>query len=73
METYDAQKTDTEARQASHNHGNLWVLIVSTAIVVAAFLLIYFRVLRRHATQRSGGLTANRPCGSRRFPATTSL
>ncbi|MEO6395594.1 MAG: hypothetical protein ABIO40_06750 [Devosia sp.] len=42
METYDAQKTDTEARQASHAHANLWVLLVSTAIVVAAFLVIFF-------------------------------
>jgi hypothetical protein len=41
METYDAHKSDTEARQASHTHRNLWVMVISMAIVIAAFALIY--------------------------------
>ncbi len=42
METYDSHKSDTEARQASHTHANLWVMLISLAIVVAAFAVIYF-------------------------------
>ncbi|MEQ1770275.1 MAG: hypothetical protein ABL879_10585 [Devosia sp.] len=42
METYDAHKTDTEARQGSHTHANLRVMLISLAIVIAAFLVIYF-------------------------------
>lgn len=41
METYDAHKSTTEVRQASHTHKNLWVLLISTAVVIAAFALIY--------------------------------
>lgn len=41
METYDARKSTTEVRQASHTHKNLWVLLISTAIVIAAFAVIY--------------------------------
>ncbi len=42
METYDAHKTDVEARQASRRLGNFWVLIISTAVVVALFAIIIF-------------------------------
>ncbi len=41
MEVYDAKKTATEVRQASPRLGNFWVLIVSTALVVALFAIIY--------------------------------
>jgi hypothetical protein len=41
METYDAHKTATEARQASPRLDNFWVLIISTAVVVAVFAIIF--------------------------------
>lgn len=41
MEVYDPHKTTTEIRQASPRLGNFWVLIVSTALVVALFAIIY--------------------------------
>jgi uncharacterized membrane protein len=41
MEVYDAKKSSTEVRQANHRLGNLWVLIVSTALVVGLFAIIY--------------------------------
>lgn len=41
MEVYDAKKSTTEVRQANHRLGNFWVLIVSTALVVALFAVIY--------------------------------
>lgn len=41
METYDANKSTTEVRQGSHTHKNLWVLLISSAIVIAAFAIIY--------------------------------
>ena len=41
MEVYDPHKTTTEVRQASPRLGNFWVLIVSTALVVALFAIVY--------------------------------
>ena len=41
METYDAHKTATEARQASPRLDNFWVLIISTAVVIAVFAIIF--------------------------------
>jgi hypothetical protein len=41
METYDAHKTDVEARQASRRLDNFWVLIISTAAVIALFAIIF--------------------------------
>ena len=41
MEVYDPHKSTTEVRQASPRLGNFWVLIVSTALVVALFAIIY--------------------------------
>ena len=45
METYDAHKTATEARQASPRLDNFWVLIISTAVVVAVFAIIFLLFL----------------------------
>jgi uncharacterized membrane protein YbhN (UPF0104 family) len=42
MDTYDAHKTDVQARQGSRRLDNFWVLIISTAVLVAAFAIIYF-------------------------------
>ena len=39
--TYDAQKTATEARQASHRKMNLRVLVLSLLGVVVLFGIIY--------------------------------
>lgn len=41
METYDPQKTATEARQASPRKMNLRVLVFSLVGVVVAFVVIY--------------------------------
>lgn len=41
MEVYDPHKTTNEVRQASGRLGNLWVLIISTVLVVALFAIIY--------------------------------
>lgn len=41
MDTYDAHKTDVEARQASRRLGNFWVLIISTFVVVALFAILF--------------------------------
>ena len=41
METYDAHKTTTEVRGANKQLGNFWVLIVSTAVIVALFAIIF--------------------------------
>jgi len=41
MKVYDPHKTTTEVRQASPRLGNFWVLIVSTALVVALFAIIF--------------------------------
>lgn len=41
METYDAHKTATEARQGSPRLGNFWVLIISTGLVVVLFAIIF--------------------------------
>ena len=41
METYDAHKTTTEVRQANRTLDNFWVLIISTAAIVALFAIIF--------------------------------
>lgn len=41
METYDPNKTTTEVRQANRSMDNFWVLIISTAAVVALFAIIF--------------------------------
>ncbi|MBI4922013.1 MAG: hypothetical protein HY834_09710 [Devosia nanyangense] len=41
MKTYDAHKTATEARQGSPRLDNFWVLIISTALVIALFAIIF--------------------------------
>ena len=41
METYDAHKTATEARQGNGRLGNFWVLLVSGVAVVALFAIIF--------------------------------
>ncbi len=40
-DTYDAHKTATEVRQANKRLDNFWVLIISTAAVVALFAIIF--------------------------------
>jgi hypothetical protein len=40
-ETYDAQKSTTEVRQANRRQMNLRVLIISVVLVVIAFAAIY--------------------------------
>lgn len=42
MEVYDAKKTTTEVRQANRRLDNFWVLIISMALVVGLFAIIYF-------------------------------
>jgi uncharacterized membrane protein YbhN (UPF0104 family) len=42
LDTYDAHKTDVEARQGSRRLDNFWVLIISTGVLIAAFAIIYF-------------------------------
>ena len=41
METYNAHKTTTEVRGASRTLDNFWVLIISTAVIVALFAIIF--------------------------------
>jgi hypothetical protein len=41
MEVYDPHKSTTEIRQASSRLGNFWVLIVSTALVIALFAIVF--------------------------------
>ena len=41
MEVYDPQKSTTEVRQANNRLGNFWVLIVSVALVVALFAIVF--------------------------------
>ena len=41
METYDAHKTTTEARQGNRTLDNFWVLVISTVAVVALFAIIF--------------------------------
>ena len=41
METYDAHKTTTEARQGDRRLDNFWVLIISGAIIVALFAIVF--------------------------------
>jgi hypothetical protein len=40
-ETYDAHKTTTEVRQGSQRKMNLRVLVISTVLIVVAFVLIW--------------------------------
>jgi uncharacterized membrane protein YbhN (UPF0104 family) len=42
MKTYDSHKSTTEVRQGDRRKDNLWVLLISTALVVALFAIIYF-------------------------------
>lgn len=42
METYDAHKSTTEVRQGNRRMMNARVLIVSLALVVIAFAVLYF-------------------------------
>jgi hypothetical protein len=42
METYDAKKTTTEVRGGSRRLDNFWVLIVSVAVLIIAFAVIFF-------------------------------
>jgi len=42
MKTYDSHKSTTEIRQGDRRKDNLWVLIISTLLVVALFAIIYF-------------------------------
>ena len=41
METYDSHKNTTEVRQGNRRQMNLRVLIISTVIVVLAFVAIW--------------------------------
>jgi hypothetical protein len=41
METYDSHKSTTEVRQASRRLDNFWVLVISTAVVIAVFAIIF--------------------------------
>jgi succinate dehydrogenase hydrophobic anchor subunit len=42
MKTYDPHKTTSEVRQGSGRLDNFWVLLISTAVVVVLFGIIYF-------------------------------
>lgn len=42
METYDAHKSTTEVRQGNRRMMNARVLIISLALVMIAFAVIYF-------------------------------
>ena len=41
METYDPHKTTQEVRQANPSLDNFWVLVISTAVVIAVFAIIF--------------------------------
>ncbi len=41
MEVYDPHKSTTEVRQANRSLDNFWVLIISIALVVALFAIVY--------------------------------
>ncbi len=41
MEVYDPHKNTTEVRQANRSLDNFWVLIISVALVVALFAIVY--------------------------------
>ena len=41
METFEAHKQTIDVRQGSRRLDNFWVLIVSIAVVIAAFAIIY--------------------------------
>jgi hypothetical protein len=42
MRTYDAHKSTTEVRQGNKRQMNLRVLLISTGLVVLAFVAIYY-------------------------------
>lgn len=42
METYDPHKSTTEVRQGNRRLMNARVLLISTGLVIVAFVLIYF-------------------------------
>lgn len=42
METYDAHKSTTEVRQGNRRMMNTRVLVISLALVMIAFAIIYF-------------------------------
>jgi flagellar biosynthesis/type III secretory pathway M-ring protein FliF/YscJ len=42
METYDPQKNTTELRQGSRRTENLRALYIGLALIVVAFIVIYF-------------------------------
>jgi len=39
--TYDAHKSATEVRQGSRTLDNMWVLVISTVLVIALFAIVY--------------------------------
>ena len=41
MEVYDPHKSTTEIRQANRRLDNFWVLVISTALVVALLAIVY--------------------------------
>ncbi|MEP7241135.1 MAG: hypothetical protein ABI697_09650 [Devosia sp.] len=41
MDTFDAHKTATEARQGSRRLDNFWVLIISSIAIVALFAIVF--------------------------------
>jgi hypothetical protein len=41
MQTYDPHRSTEDLRQANQRLDNFWVLIISTAMAVAAFTIIY--------------------------------
>jgi hypothetical protein len=41
VEVYDPHKTKTEVRQANSRLGNFWVLIVSTALIIGLFAIVF--------------------------------
>ncbi|WDR04110.1 hypothetical protein PSQ19_08945 [Devosia algicola] len=41
METYDPHKSTNEARQGNRRKANLRVLVISMALIVIAFIVLY--------------------------------
>ena len=39
--TYDPHKSTTEVRQGSRTLDNMWVLVISTVLIVALFAIVY--------------------------------
>ena len=50
METYDPQKNTTEVRQGSRRTMNLRALFIGLALIVIAFLVIYFVFMAQPTT-----------------------